>query len=93
MGDCGTSGSPNESGEVEIGYGLAPPCRGRGYATEAAGAVCRWLFTQAEVALIRADGVRVDNIASRRVLERLGFTLGSATSQHVSYKITRRNLR
>ena len=87
IGDCGTLGLPNESGEIEIGYGLAAPCRGQGYATEAAGAVCRWLFTQAEVALIRADGVRADNVASRRVLEKLGFTLGNATSQHVSYKL------
>jgi len=88
IGDCGTSGPPNESGEVEIGYGLAPPGRGRGYATEAAAAVCDWLFTQPEVARIRADGVRADNLASRRVLERLGFTFERESDECVSYTLT-----
>src|SRR5688500_7586251 len=36
IGDCGAFGWPDEDGLVEIGYGLAEPFRGHGYATEAA---------------------------------------------------------
>src|SRR5688572_28332655 len=44
VGDCGTHGGPDEQGSVEIGYGLAQPYRGRGYATEAADALTGWLL-------------------------------------------------
>jgi [ribosomal protein S5]-alanine N-acetyltransferase len=93
VGDCGTLGMPNQFGEVEIGYGLAAPARGSGYATEAAGAVCAWLFARADVSLISAVGVLADNLASRRVLEKLGFTVSSESDQQVSYALTPDGLR
>ena len=90
IGDCGTSGSPDPSGAVEIGYGLATTARGHGYATEAVRAVCEWLFAQPEVTRITAVDVLAGNRASRRVLERLGFYVIGETDHHVSYALTRR---
>jgi RimJ/RimL family protein N-acetyltransferase len=74
IGDCGTHGPPDDEGRLEIGYGLAAPSRGHGLGTEAVRAMADWLATQPGVRVITA-GVEVGNEASRRLLERLGFTL------------------
>lgn len=72
-GACGLGRRP--SGSVEMGYWISRPLWGRGYATEA----CRAL-----VEIARALGLQslegshfIDNPASARVLDKLGFeTLG-----------------
>ena len=74
IGDCGTKGGPDERGWVEIGYGVAAAFRGRGYASEAVGAMVAWLGTQPGTRAVTAE-VEVGNVASRRLLERLGFGL------------------
>lgn len=61
-----------EEGAAEIGYWAAPHARGRGVATEAVDAVCRWGFDQ--LGLQRVEWLAyVGNEASRRVAERVGF--------------------
>ncbi len=74
FGDCGTKGWVDGARRVEIGYGLAPPWRGRGLGTEAVRAMVDWLRAQREVRVVVAE-VEVGNVASRRLLERLGFDL------------------
>lgn len=74
IGDCGTKGSADATGMVEIGYGLAAPYRGQGYGTEAVGAMAEWLFRQSGTVTVRACTL-ADNAASRRVLEKNGFSL------------------
>ena len=85
IGDCGAFGWPDERGVVAIGYGLAEPFRGSGFATEAVAAMCRWLCANAEATAITATSVLVDNYASRRVLEKLGFVEVDSDDRHVSY--------
>jgi RimJ/RimL family protein N-acetyltransferase len=72
IGGIGFKGQP-EGGCVEIGYGLAPSARGRGYAAEA---VVALLSVAADHGLSRviAD-TTLDNIASQRTLVRAGFYL------------------
>jgi len=84
IGDCGIHGEPDERGEIELGYGLAEPYRGRGYGTEVAVALSRWLLAQ--------DGVRrvvgraaLANPPGLRTLERAGFTLESADDEYARY--------
>lgn len=61
-------------GNAEIGFWTAPWARGLGVATRATQAVARWTF--AELAVGRLEWLAdVDNVASRRVAERAGFTL------------------
>jgi aminoglycoside 6'-N-acetyltransferase len=59
---------------AEIGYTLDASARGRGYATEAAAAMIDHLVDITGVHRIEAS-THPDNVASNRVLERLGFTL------------------
>jgi ribosomal-protein-alanine N-acetyltransferase len=64
---------PELNGDVEIGYGINEDCRNRGYATEAAKAVVKFAFEEAGSLALSAI-VKSDNISSRRVIEKLGFT-------------------
>lgn len=59
--------------EVEIGYGLAAPERGKGYATEAARELVRFLLTLPGTSAVVAE-VDAGNLASEAVLAHLGFT-------------------
>lgn len=69
VGACGFARKPN--GAVEIGYWIARAYWGQGYATEA----CRQLIEIARaLGLCRLEGAHfIDNPASGRVLEKLGF--------------------
>ncbi len=57
---------------LALGYALAPEIWGRGYATEAVRAIVDAAFTLSSVVEIEAS-VHVENVASRRVLEKAGF--------------------
>jgi len=56
----------------EIGYWIGKPHWGQGYASEAATALCGWWFETTGAADLYA-GHFVDNPASGRVLEKIGF--------------------
>jgi RimJ/RimL family protein N-acetyltransferase len=59
---------------AQMGYGVRPHARGRGFATEALVAVSRWALTAG--GLQRAWlSVNTDNLASLRVAQKAGFTL------------------
>ncbi|MFX3623421.1 MAG: GNAT family N-acetyltransferase [Ectobacillus sp.] len=71
IGDIGFKGKPNE-GEVEVGYGMIPSVRGKGYASEAVAALLQWAFGTGEVQIVLAECLKT-NGPSIRVLEKLGF--------------------
>jgi len=70
IGGCGVH--LRENGEYELGYWLAKPYWGAGYATEAARAVLGTAFAVPEITFITA-GYHFDNPASGHVLAKLGF--------------------
>lgn len=84
IGDCGTHGPP-VAGEIEIGYGLAEPYRGRGYGSEVAVSLTEWLLAQPDVSRVVANDVLADNVPSRRALERAGLVLVADDGALVSY--------
>ena len=61
-------------GRGELGYWLLPGYWGRGIASECVGAVLEYAFGAMALHRVGAD-VDLDNHASRRLLERLGFRL------------------
>ena len=67
-----SSATLSEKGQIELGFMIAPAAWAKGYATEAVSAHVEALF-----ALTRADrlvaNARINNPASRRVLEKCGF--------------------
>jgi ribosomal-protein-alanine N-acetyltransferase len=72
IGCCGLLLPPDgPPDEPELAFELLRAAQGRGYATEAAGAVLDWAC-EAGFRRVRA-GVRDWNTASRRVLQKLGF--------------------
>jgi RimJ/RimL family protein N-acetyltransferase len=60
--------------QAEIGYSLATAHQGRGLATDAVGAVVDHLFSRYGVHRVSAS-LDPDNLASERLLERLGFEI------------------
>jgi RimJ/RimL family protein N-acetyltransferase len=70
IGSAGLGRRPG--GEIELGYWISRPHWGLGYATEAAGAVIGIARDSLRLTRLNA-GHFVDNPASGRVLEKLGF--------------------
>ncbi len=62
-----------EAGRVEVGYGVAESAWGRGVATAAVRQLVAHAFADAGVREIYAE-TAVDNQASRRVVEKVGFS-------------------
>lgn len=83
VGECGTK-SPPHDGLVEIGYGLAAPSRGAGLGTRAVRTLLRGLAARPDVSTVIAH-VAVDNIASARLLERLGFVATGTEAGETTY--------
>jgi RimJ/RimL family protein N-acetyltransferase len=72
VGTCAFKGPPDADGVVEVAYGTDPAHRGRGFASEAAGALVEFAFASGRVRLVRAH-TKPDNGASKRVLAKCGF--------------------
>jgi RimJ/RimL family protein N-acetyltransferase len=74
VGDVGMSPAEGESGVMKVGYTIAPEQQGRGYASEAVGALVEYVLGTlgAEVARAYASA---DNIPSIRVAEKVGMRL------------------
>ena len=72
VGGGAFKGPPNASGVVELAYGIDPPHRGRGLATEVAGALTGFALASGQVQVVRAH-TKPENAASARVLEKCGF--------------------
>ncbi|MBB2908840.1 RimJ/RimL family protein N-acetyltransferase [Streptosporangium becharense] len=68
---------PPGDGTLEIGYGIVPSRRGRGYAPEATRALTEYAFTAPGVHTVYAN-VEPSNPSSIRVLEKAGFRRADA---------------
>ena len=63
---------PELDSEIEIGYGMSEEHRCNGYTTEAGKALVQFAFEKAGQDMLVAI-IKPENIASRRVIEKLGF--------------------
>jgi RimJ/RimL family protein N-acetyltransferase len=83
VGGAGFHGPPSADGSVEIGYGVAADCQGRGLATTAVLALIDIAAAHGASSLVAATDV--DNLASSRVLEKCGFTRGEAADGEIRW--------
>ncbi len=73
-----------DQGDAEIGYWTAPPARGRGVASGAVTALCRWVFLQLPIDRIELIHA-AENPASARVAQNAGFTQEGRLRQSYRY--------
>ena len=71
VGGGGVKAPPTHDGEVEIGYGMAPAWQRRGLGTQAARGLTEEALAHGAQRVSACT--RPDNIASWRLLERIGF--------------------
>ncbi len=71
---AGVKGEPAEDRSYEIGYNVMPSWQRRGYATEIVTAIVACAFAEGRPAVIARTAPQ--NVASQRVLEKVGFTRG-----------------
>jgi RimJ/RimL family protein N-acetyltransferase len=74
VGDIGLSPAEGEPGVIKVGYTMSPAFQGRGYATEAVGALIGYAFDTLGADTVRAYA-SAENIASIRVAEKVGMQL------------------
>jgi len=79
--------------QVEIGYGIDPDYRNEGYTTEGAQALVQWTFQDERCNSVVACHVRNDNLASIRVLHKLGFQIYERDRDTRSYIIQKKESR
>ena len=89
VGSLAFKGPPNREKTVEIGYGLDPAYHNRGLATEAVGEMVRWALSEEGVETVIAETANM-NVASMRVLQKVGFVITSATQRYLYWKVTGR---
>jgi predicted acetyltransferase len=91
-GMVGFKGSPDELGQVEIGYGIDPIFQRCGYMSEAVQSIITWAFSHRECLAITALGVLVDNYASQKVLLKNGFFETGQDEHGINYRLDRTKL-
>jgi len=74
LGEIGISIAPERYRRATLHYSLLPRYWGNGFATEAANSLIKYCFEELKLHRIEA-GCAVDNLASVRVLEKLGMCL------------------
>ena len=79
VGSGGYKSAPKDR-IIEIGYNVAPACRGQGYATQGVRLLVALAFASGFVDVVEA-GTTPTNVASRRVLQKAGFTANDRVSR------------
>ncbi len=90
VGSACFKGMPDEYGTVELGYGIYPSFRRRGFMKEAAGSLVRWALEQPGVAEVAAE-TDCGNFASQKVLESCGLCREGRTEGGILWKVNRKS--
>jgi [ribosomal protein S5]-alanine N-acetyltransferase len=86
VADLCFKGPPNEKGEIEIGYGTYPAFEGKGFMTEAVGAMLIWAFAQPNVQIVTAQTAPA-NIASQKILTKNNFVKYGETTENILWRV------
>jgi len=86
-GLVGFKGIPDRKGQVEIGYGIDPGYRNKGYMSEAVKRMIEWAFEDRRCRAVIAPDTKRWNVASHRVLEKVGMQVYSETETALDWRI------
>jgi RimJ/RimL family protein N-acetyltransferase len=81
VGDVGLSPASEEPDVMKVGYTVAPEFQGRGFATEAVGALVAYSLDVLDAQVVRMYA-SADNVASIRVAEKVGMDLMETFEGH-----------
>jgi hypothetical protein len=84
VGDICFKGEPDQSGEVEVGYGTYAQFQNKGYMTEALKAITNWALQQPGVICIKAE-THTQNLPSQKILKKTGFSLTMASNGMIQW--------
>jgi RimJ/RimL family protein N-acetyltransferase len=87
IGSLAFKGPPDRDNAVEIGYGFDPFYHNRGLATDAVAEMVRWALAEDGVDAVIAETAN-RNVASMRVLQKVGFVITSATDRFLYWKVS-----
>lgn len=91
MGTIGYKGTPNSSGEIEVGYGLHPNYRGLGYMTEALKKLIKWAFDDVNQGVQAVIGrTTKENLASQKVIDRVDMTKYDEDVEYIWFRVNKR---
>jgi len=85
IGDIGFHGKPDKNGEVEVGFGLVREVWNKGYGYEALKGIVDWIKMQEGIKTLKADCL-IDNVASRRILEKIGLEEIYRNDEYIFWK-------
>ncbi|MBN2086248.1 MAG: GNAT family N-acetyltransferase [Anaerolineales bacterium] len=88
-GLAGFKGLPDEHGDAEIGYGIDPAFQNKGYMTEAVLALTAWAFREPACLAVIARDVVKSNVASQRVLAKVGMYVYEESGDNLSFRVPR----
>ncbi len=88
VADVCFKGMPNAAGEIEIGYGTYDEFQGKGFMTEALGAMIEWAFSQPGVKTMLAETDQT-NEASHRTLLKNNFKQDKEVDKMIWWKLDR----
>ena len=77
---------PDKDGAVQIGYMIRQEYQRSGYMTEALKRGISWILEQPDVSALLAETAK-SNLASRRVLEKIGMSVCEETDKSLWWKI------
>ena len=86
IGSIGFKAEPDKDGIVEIGFGIDPVFRQKGYATEAVKGLISWALSQNDIQKVIAE-CEPNNKSSVRVLEKAGMQKTSIENNIIKWEI------
>ena len=89
-GLLGFKGLPDTHGEVEISYGMDLKYQSQGHTTGGVRALIAWAFQDPRCRAVIAPNTEKDNLASNRVLEKVGMTIESETESGNDWRLDKR---
>ena len=73
VGSISFHAPPDDSGMIEIGFGVSQACRNNGFGTEALLGMWSWVITQPNVKILRYT-VSASNLPSMAIISKFGFS-------------------